>query len=76
MVVKREVKKKNTTNGLVGVSPLSKKPGNGFFNEKFVIRGKLTVKQKLMVTELTVPLNVAEWGGYLALTQSTFLWHR
>ena len=29
-----------------------------------------------MVTELTVPLNVAEWGGYLALTQSTFLWHR
>ena len=70
MVVKREVKKKNTTNGLVGVSPLSKKPGNGFFNEKFMIRGKL------MVTELTVPLNVAEWGGYLALTQSTFLWHR
>ena len=34
------------------------------------------VKQKLMVTDLTVPLNVGEWGGYLALTQSAFLWHR
>lgn len=73
MVVKREVKKKNTTNGLVGVSPLSKKPCSGFFNEKFMIRGKLRIKQKLMVTELTVPLNVGESRGYLALTQSTFL---
>ncbi len=40
---------------------------NFYFNEKFM------VKQKLMVTDLTVPLNVGEWGGYLALIQSTFL---
>ena len=33
------------------------------------------VKQKLMVTDLIVPLNVGESRGYLALTQSTFLWH-
>ena len=56
-----------------GVSPISKKPYNGFFSEKFIIRGKLTVKQKLMVTDLTVPLNVGELRGYLALIQSTFL---
>ena len=58
-----------------GVSPISKKPGNGFFNEKCIMRGKLMVKQKLMVNDLTVPLNVGESRGYLALTQSTFLWH-
>lgn len=63
----------HTTNGLVGISLISKKPGNGFFSEKFMIRGKLTVKQKLMVTDLTVPLNVGELRGYLALIQSTFL---
>ena len=56
-----------------GVSPISKKPDNGFFNEKFMIREKLRVKQKFMVTDLTVPLNVGESRGYLALTQSTFL---
>lgn len=56
-----------------GVSPISKKPCSGFFNEKFMIRGKLRVKQKLMVTDLTAPLNVDELRGYLALTQSTFL---
>ena len=72
-VVKREVKNTNTTNGLVKVSPISKKPCNGFFNEKFMIRGKLRVKQKFMVTDLTAPLNVGELRGYLALTQSTFL---
>ena len=74
-VVKREVKNTHKQR-FGGVSPLSKKPGNGFFNEKFMIRGKLMVKQKFMITDLTVPLNVGEWGGYLALTQSTFLWHR
>lgn len=46
------------------------KAGN---NEKCMIREELTVKQKLMVTELTVPLNVGELRGYLALIQSTFL---
>lgn len=75
-VVKREMKHTNTTNGLLGVSPLSKKPYNGFFNEKFMIRGELRVKQKLMVTDLTVPLNVGELRGYLALIQLTFLSHR
>ena len=48
------------------------KAGN---NEKCMIRGKLRVKEKLIVTDLTVPLNVGESRGYLALTQSTFLWH-
>ena len=56
-----------------GVSTISKKPYNGFFNEKFMIRGKLMVKQKLMVTDLTAPLNVGESRGYLALIQSAFL---
>lgn len=46
------------------------KAGN---NEKCMIRGKLRVKEKLIVTDLTVPLNVGESRGYLALTQSTFL---
>ena len=46
------------------------KAGN---NEKFMIREKLRVKEKLIVTDLTVPLNVGELRGYLALTQSTFL---
>ncbi len=66
----------HTTNGVVGVSPISKKSYNGFFNEKFMIRGKLMVKQKLIVTDLTAPLNVGESRGYLALIQSTFLSHR
>ena len=74
-VVKREVKNTHKQR-FGGVSAISKKPCNGFFNEKFMIRGKLKVKQKLMVTDLTVPLNVGESRGYLALTQSTFLWHR
>ena len=43
------------------------------FNEKCMIRGKLRVKEKLIVTDLTAPLNVGESRGYLALTQSTFL---
>lgn len=34
------------------------------------------VNQKLVVTDLTVPLNVGESRGYLALIQLTFLSHR
>lgn len=59
-----------------GILPLSKKPCNGFFNEKCMIREKLMVKQKLMVTDLIAPLNVGELRGYLALIQSAFLSRR
>ena len=74
-VVKREVKKKTQATLWWGINHIEK-AWQRFFNEKFMIRGKLMVKQKLMITDLTVPLNVGEWGGYLALIQSAFLWNR
>ena len=74
-VVKREVKNKTQPTLWWGITPIEK-AWQRFFNEKFMIRGKLMVKQKLMVTDLTAPLNVGELRGYLALIQSAFLSRR